>query len=117
MLGFLTTRFRFVMLLLAFALGLAGQIGSHGATAAPMQTAMASGMASGMDCPACPGDHNGAMTDACSVIACWSIPGLPVQIATVARRLQTVFTRSGEPIITGIATAPDPHPPRTFLQA
>ena len=117
MLGFLTTRFRFVILLLAFALGLAGQVASNGAMAAPMQAAMDSGMATGMNCPGCPSDHDSGMTDSCSVAACWSIPALPAQSATARSRSQTVFIRSGEPIITGIATAPDPYPPRSFLQA
>jgi hypothetical protein len=116
MLGFPTTRLRFVMLILAFALGLGGPAVSHGTMAAPMQTALASGMATGMDCPNCPDNHKGGMTASCSVTACWTIPALPAQSATVDRQLQAVFTRSGAPIITGIATAPDPHPPRSFLQ-
>src|SRR5713101_3152349 len=56
------SRFRVLMLLLAFALGMAGQIASTAAMAAEMQPVASVGMASDDPCPGCPGDqHSGTM--------------------------------------------------------
>lgn len=109
------TRFRVVMLLLAFGLGLAGQIASSAAMAAQMQVAPTAGMATGMDCPGCPSDQTGGMPASCTVAACWTIPALPAQVGAAERLHQAVFMPSAGLIIAGIATAPEPHPPRPFL--
>ena len=115
MFGSLITRFRVVMLVLAFGLGLAGQIASSAAMAAQMQVAPNAGMATGMDCPGCPSDQTGGMAAGCTVAACSTVPALPAQGGATERPQQAVFMPSAELIIAGIATAPEPHPPRPFL--
>lgn len=115
MFGSVISRFRVLMLLLAFGLGLAGQIVSSAAMAAQMQAAANAGMATGMDCPGCPSDQTGGMAAGCTVAACWTIPALPAQGGAAERPAQAVFMASAELIIAGIATAPEPHPPRSFL--
>ena len=115
MLGFLIIRFRVVMLLLAFGLGLAGQILSGAAMAAQMQAATEPGIATGMDCPACPSDQTGGMMGSCSIAACWTIPALPTQERIPEQPVSLAFVPSAASIIAGIAAAPEPHPPRLFL--
>ena len=117
MLGFLIIRFRVVMLLLAFGLGLAGQIASSAAIDAQMQVAPTAGMATGMDCPACPSDHTGGMMGSCSIAACWTIPALPTQERIPEQPAPLAFVPSAGSVIAGIATAPEPHPPRLILHA
>lgn len=103
------------MLLLAFGLGLAGQIVSSAAMAAQLHAAASPGLATAMDCPGCPSDQDGAMMGSCGVAACWTIPALPAQGGTPEQPPAIVFLPSVELIMAGIATAPEPHPPRSFL--
>ena len=117
MFGLVISRFRVVMLLLALGLGLAGQIASSAAMAAQMQAAPNPGSATGMDCPGCASDQTGGIAATCTVAACWIIPALPAHSGTAEPPPQTVFMPSVELIVAGIATAPEPHPPRPFLHA
>jgi len=118
MLGSVISRFRVAMLLSAFALGLAGQILSNAAMAAPMQPAARPSMTSGALCPDCTGDqqHRG-MAAGCVAAPCWPVPALPAH-STIPEPLPRVaFAASPDVIAAGIASAPDPHPPRFFLPA
>jgi len=115
MLGSFVSRFRVLMLLLAFALGMAGQIVSTAAMAAQMQPVTSVGMASDDPCPGCPGDQHGGMMTSCSVIGCWTAPALPVQSATLGPSPQVAFVVPSDVVIAGIGTSPDPHPPRAIL--
>ena len=115
--GSVISRFRALMLLLAFGLGLAGQIVSSAAMAAQMQAAAHPGTATGMNCPACPGDQGGGIAASCTIAVCWTIPALPAQGGAAERPPQAVFVRSVELTVAGIATAPDPYPPRSFPHA
>ena len=117
MLGSFISRFRVLMLLLAFGLGLAGQITSSAVMAAQMQPMASLGMASDNACPGCPDDQQGGMTASCSVVGCWTAPALPVQSATPERLPQVAFAVSADVVIAGITTAPDPHPPRPILHS
>jgi len=114
MLGSFVSRFRVLMLFLAFALGMAGQIASTAAMAAEMQPVASVGMASDDPCPGCPGDQGGMMTS-CSIVGCWTAPALPAQSATLGPSPQVAFLVPSDVVIAGIATAPDPHPPRPIL--
>jgi hypothetical protein len=114
MFGSVISRLRVLMLLLAFALGLAGQLVSGAAMAAQMQAAANAGMATEMDCPGCPSDQAGGMAVSCNA-ACWTIPALPAQSGTAEFTSATVFIPSVDLVIAGIVTRPDPHPPRSFL--
>ena len=115
MFGSVISRFRGLVLLLAFGLGFIGQVLSGVAMAAQMQAAATPGMATGEVCPGCPSDQQGGMNTGCTVTACWTAPALPVQSKIPEFEPRMVFTPSAELIIAGIAIAPDPHPPRPFL--
>ena len=112
MLGSFVSQFRVLMLLLAFALGVAGQVASTAAMAAQMQPVTSVGMASDDLCPGCPGDQHGGMMTSCSVVGCWTTPALTAQSATFGPSPQVAFVVPSDIVIAGIATAPDPHPPR-----
>ena len=103
------------MLLLAFALGMAGQVASTAAMAAEMQPVTSVGMASDDPCPACPRDPHGGMMASCRVVGCLSAPALPAQSATLDPVPLVAFAVPSDIVIAGIATAPDPHPPRPIL--
>jgi len=111
------TRFRIVVLLLAFGLGLAGQIVSGVAIAAQMQAAANPGIGAAMVCPGCPSDQAGGTAASCTVAACWTIPALPAQGGAAERLPQTVFIPTADVVFAGIATAPEPPPPRPILHA
>ena len=117
MIGSVISRFRVLILLLAFGLGLAGQLLSGAAMAAQMQAGAEPGITTGMDCPACPSDHGGGMMGSCSVAACWTIPALPTYERIPERPGSQAFVPSVALVIAGIATAPEPHPPRLLLHA
>jgi hypothetical protein len=111
MLGSFASRFRVFMLLLAFGLGLAGQVTSSAAMAAQMQGPTQAGINTGALCPGCDADmQHGGMAPSCMVTSCWTIPALPPQSTALE-------PRPADAIVTGIASAPDPHPPRTFLHS
>lgn len=103
------------MLLLAFGLGLAGQVTSTAAMAAQMQSVAGPGIASDHPCPKCPGDQHGGMAIGCSAVACWTAPALAAQSTITESVPPVAFTASPDVMIVGIATAPDPHPPRLLL--
>ena len=114
MLGLFVSRFRVVMLLLAFALGLAGQAVSSAAMAAQMQGPAPVG--SGTLCPGCDGDRqDSGLAPSCMVSSCWTVPALPAPSTALEPRPSAVFPASADTITTGITSAPDPHPPRAFL--
>jgi len=115
MLGSVISRFRVIVLLLAFGLGLAGQVLSGVAMAAQMQAAIAPGIMTDAVCPGCPSDQQGAMAAGCTFVACWTVPALPVQSKIPELRPRVLLTPSAEVIIAGIVIAPDPHPPRPIL--
>lgn len=115
MLGSFVSRFRVFMLLLTFALGVAGQVASTAAMATQMQPMATAGMAADDPCPGCPGDQTGGMMANCGVIGCWSAPALPAQSATAEPSQQEVFGSLPDIVIAGTVAAPDPHPPRSSL--
>jgi hypothetical protein len=118
MLGSFVNRFRVLMLLLAFGLGLAGQVTSSAAMAAQMQAPARTGIGAGTLCPGCDTDmQDGGPAPSCMVTSCWTIPALPPQGTTLEPRPGVVFPASAEVIVTGITSAPDPHPPRAFLHS
>jgi hypothetical protein len=118
MLGSSVSQFRVLVLLLAFALGLAGQAVSNFAMAAQMQGPTQAGICAGTPCPDCDGDmQHGGLAPGCMSSSCWNIPGLPAQGTALEPHVAAVFPVSADAIVAGIASAPDPHPPRTFLHS
>ena len=120
MLGLVISRFRTTMLLLAFALGLAGQVLSSVAMAAQMQPAAGPNMTSpGASCPGCDGDGQlGGMAVGCTVVACWTAPALPAQdTITGSVERPAGFAAPPDAFIAGVTAAPDPYPPRSSLHS
>jgi len=115
MLASVISRYRILLLLLAFGLGVAGHVSSGVTMAAQMQAAAAPGITSDAACPGCPSDQPGTMNAGCTVAACSAMPALPAQGRITEPQARALFTPSPEVIIAGIAIAPDPHPPRPFL--
>jgi len=118
MLGSFISRFRVLVLLLAFALGLAGQVVSAAAMAAQMQAWTQAGISTSGLCPGCDGNmQHGGLAPGCMSSSCWNIPALPAQGTALEPHVAAVFPVSADAIVAGIASAPDPHPPRTFLHS
>ena len=117
MLGSFVSRSRILMLLLAFALGLAGQVVSNAAIAAQMQGPGQAGASTGSPCPDCDADMQHGLFPSCTATSCWTIPALPPQSTTLEPRPAAAFPASADAIITGITSAPDPYPPRAFLRS
>src|SRR6266851_8446912 len=118
MLGAFVSRFRVLALLLVFGLGLAGQGVPNGAVASQMQVVTVSGLSGGDMCPGCGADEqHGGMAPGCSVASCWTVPALPAQTAASYARPPTTYAASTDVTVAGIPSAPDPHPPRSFLQS
>ena len=117
MLGSFVSRSRVLMLLLAFALGLAGQVVSNAAMAAQMQDPAPADVGAGSPCPDCDTDMQHGSLPSCMTMSCWTIPALPPQSTTFEPRPAAVFPTSADAIVTGIASAPDPRPPRAFLHS
>jgi hypothetical protein len=116
MLRFFLRRSRIAVLLLAFGLGLAGNALSTAVLASEMQEPMHGVTSGGTMCPGCDADQqHGMMAGGCTVTSCWTAPALPAQGTAPQPRLPIVVTPSPEAILTGIATGPEPHPPRFFL--
>ena len=118
MLGSVISRFRTVVLV-AFMLGLTGQVLANVAMAAQMQPATSPSMTSpGAPCPGCDGDGQPGMAAGCTVAVCWTIPALPAQ-ATVVDSMQrpAAFAVPPDAFIAGISAAPDPYPPRSLFHA
>ncbi|MGE5268922.1 MAG: hypothetical protein ACM3JG_04530 [Thiohalocapsa sp.] len=113
MLVSLGSRFRILVLLLTFALGLAGPVASTAAIAAQMQLMTSHDIGSGHGCPGCPGEQHGAAVAPCSAVGCWTVPALPAQNLIPEPLEQVVFAPLPELVIAGITSAPDPHPPRS----
>jgi hypothetical protein len=117
MLGLSVSRFRALMLLLAFGLGLAGEAASTAAMAAQMQGPQA-GISTGAICPGCDADmQRGGLAPSCMSVFCSTIPALPAQSTGLERLPAAVFPASTDVVIAGIASAPDPRPPRIFLHS
>lgn len=51
----------------------------------------------------------------CGAIGCWTAPALPAQTATLQPSQQVAFGLVPDVVIAGLATTPDPHPPRSIL--
>jgi hypothetical protein len=118
MLGLSVSRFRALMLLLAFGLGLAGEVASTAAMAAQMQGPAQAGISTGALCLGCDSDmQHGGLAPSCMATSCWTVPALPAQSASLEPQPPAVFPASADAIVTGIASAPDPHPPRAFLHS
>jgi hypothetical protein len=117
MLGLFVGRFRVLALLLAFALGLPGQAASAAAMAAQMQGPQA-GISTGAICPGCDTDmQHGGLAPSCLLGSCSTTPALPAQMTGLERLPAAVFPASADVIVGGIASAPDPRPPRIFLHS
>ena len=112
MLGSVISRYRVLVLLLAFGLGLAGQLLSGVAVAARMQAAATPGITTDAVCPGCPSDQQCGMNAGCTAAACWTVPALPVQSKIPELQPRVLLTASAEVSIAGIPIAPEPHPPR-----
>jgi hypothetical protein len=106
------------MLLLAFGLGLAGQLASSAAMAAQMQDPAQTGISTGTLCPGCDGDmQHGCLAANCIVPSCWTVPALPPQDTALESQLAPIFPATTDAIVESLASAPDPHPPRVFLHS
>ena len=117
MLGSLINRFRIGMLLLAFAAALAGQGAANAAMMPNMQAAMSTGADFDSPCPGCPGDQNNGMTTPCGAFGCWTVPALLPQTTRSEPVFHVTFAFPPDVVVTSMATAPDPHPPRSNLPA
>ena len=117
MLASVISRYRILLLLLAFGLGVAGHVSSGVTMAAQMQAAAAPGITSDAACPGCPSNQQGGMNAGCTSAACRTVPALPVQSKVPELMARGVFTSSAVVIIAGLAIAPEPHPPRPSLHA
>lgn len=115
MLSSLINRLHVAVLLLAFAAAVAGQAVASAAMMASMQPVTSPGIGSDNPCSGCLGDQQHAMTAGCSAVGCWAAPVLPAQSTTPEPLSQVAFAASADVVIAGIATAPDPHPPRSSL--
>jgi hypothetical protein len=116
MLGLSVSRFRALMLLLAFGLGLAGEAASSAAMAA--QGPAQAGISTGAFCPGCDADmQHGGLAPSCMSVFCSTIPALPAQSTGLERLPAAVFPASADVVVAGIASAPDPRPPRIFLHS
>ena len=111
-------RSRLAVLLLLFGVGLAGHALANAAPGwqmhGPMHSAATS---SGTMCPGCGDDQHGMMAGTCAISSCWTAPALPAQGPTPQSQSDVAFGTSSEAILAGIATSPDPHPPRSLLHA
>lgn len=118
MLGSVLNRFRIALLLMAFSLGLAAQVISGVAMAGQMQSPSNPGMTAGTMCPGCATDQeHGGMSAGCTVAACWMVPGLPAQSTIPAPPPRMTFITGADITVAGIASAPDPYPPRFSLHS
>lgn len=118
MLGSFVSRFRVFILVLAFGLGLAGQVASSAVMAAQTQGPAQAGISTGALCPGCDSDmQHGGLAPSCMATSCWTIPALPAQSTALEPHAAAVFPVSADAIVTGIASAPDPHPPRALLHS
>ena len=116
MLGSIAGRFRVPILLLAFGLGLAAQAMSNVAMAAPIQEPAQAGIRSGALCPGCDSNmQRGGLAPSCMATSCCTIPALPTQSMALEPHAEAAFPISADVSAAGIASAPDPHPPRAFL--
>jgi hypothetical protein len=57
------------------------------------------------------------MTSPCSAVGCWVTPALPAQTMPVEPIRRVAFALPPDAVVTGIATAPDPYPPRFTFHA
>jgi hypothetical protein len=116
--GLFVRRFRVFMLLLAFCLGLGVQVASSAAMAAQMQGPAQAGISSGAVCPGCDADmqHSG-LAPSCTLGSCSTIPALPAQSTVFEPLPRAVFPATADAMVTGITSAPDPHPPRVSLHS
>ena len=117
MLNSFVSRFRVLMLLLAFGLGLAGQVVSNAAMAAQMQDPAQADVGAGSPCPDCDADMQHGSLPSCMTMSCWTIPALPPQSTVLEPPPSVAFPASADSNVTGIRSAPDPHPPRAFLRS
>ena len=118
MLRYFLRRSRIAVLLLVFGLGMAGNALSNAVLASQMQGPRHGVTSGGTMCPSCDADEqHGMIAGNCSVTSCWTAPALPAQGMAPHSHPGIVFTPSAEVILTGIATGPEPHPPRSFLHA
>jgi hypothetical protein len=117
MLGSLINRFRVVLLFLALGMVLAGQGVANGAAMENMQQVASPGMVSDSPCPGCPGDQHGGMASACCILGCWTAAALPAHSTPPEPMPRVAFAIRPDVVIAGIATAPDPYPPRSRLPA
>jgi hypothetical protein len=115
--GSFVSRFRVLVLLLAFGLGMAGQVASAAVMAMQMQPATSAGIASEHHCSAYPGDQDGGLMAYCSAVGCWTAPALPVRSVTGAALRHITFSLGREVVLVGIVNPPDPHPPRLIFHA
>jgi hypothetical protein len=116
--GLFVSRFHVFMLLLAFGLGLGVEVASSAAMAAQMQGPAQAGISSGAVCPGCDMDmHHGGLAPNCMLGSCSNTPALLAQSGGLERLPTAVFPASADATVTGITSAPDPHPPRVSLHS
>jgi hypothetical protein len=117
--GLILSRFRALMLILAFGLGLAAQAMPNVVMAAQMQSPAQAGISSGTLSPGCDGDmqHGCGLAADCTAASCCTIPALPAQSTALEPHAPAVFPAWADANVAGIASAPDPHPPRAFLHS
>jgi hypothetical protein len=109
-------RFRVGLLLLALALGLAGQTAYDTVPAAQTSIAQIAAAAPGNGCGGWESqDQNCTPLPVCAVSVCPGIPALPAQQAAVYPSAAAIFGVSLLAIGSGISTRPDPYPPRLLL--
>ena len=115
------SRLRVLTLLVAFGIGLLGQVIMTAAMAMPMQmlpkqTMEASSGPSG--CPACPGENetpNSPAMTLCAATFCAGLPAILAQGPLVAPSAHPAFPPMLTADKTGLTVRPDLGPPRTIL--
>jgi hypothetical protein len=107
-------RRRALLLLVAFFLSLAGQAVAGAAMARQGSPTTLVSVTTGKMCGDCAGGGDTPMMPQCPVAFCTTMPAMPTQTASFGERIAPEdFVAARYEIPIGVASAPDPHPPRS----
>jgi hypothetical protein len=109
------TRFRGWLLLLAFALSLAGQAVAGAAMAAPVAQPAGAHVSALGSCPDCIGGGMDSAMPQCALVFCGTMLAITATGPIIDRFGSVVFFVSPTDPGIGLSPDPDPHPPRISL--